>query len=285
MYTAWLCARQNADGGWGYSGNASAVEPTVEALLALTASGEFSTPAFHRGVNWISGTQRPDGGWPPVSNVGLSTWVTAMVLLLPASALAEHRRRAATEWLLSETGRESSFVERLRTILLGSPLDSDVWNDGWPWFPGAAAWTMPTAVAVMALKRTANGSPSPVVKRRIRAGQDFLLARRCEDGGWNHGSNHALGYQASSYPETTGIALLALRGVAAKTLQPSLDTAEKHLAATRSREAASWLQLGLLAHGRAPQPRAFDREPVNTPEGALSMLASAALDGKNVLIP
>ena len=72
---AWLCARQNHDGGWGESersywpgmphGTApySTASQTAWALLGLMAAGEVENPAVARGVAYLIETQNPDGDW------------------------------------------------------------------------------------------------------------------------------------------------------------------------------------------------------------------------------
>ncbi|GAA0836826.1 squalene--hopene cyclase [Streptosporangium amethystogenes subsp. fukuiense] len=70
---AWLERHQNDDGGWGedlrsytdprWIGRGhSTPSQTAWALMALLAAGERS-PAVERGVEWLVGHQRPDGGW------------------------------------------------------------------------------------------------------------------------------------------------------------------------------------------------------------------------------
>ena len=69
----WLREHQNADGGWGedlrsYVDDAwrgrgeSTASQTAWALLALLAAGE-SGEEVRRGVEWLAGTQLPDGSW------------------------------------------------------------------------------------------------------------------------------------------------------------------------------------------------------------------------------
>lgn len=280
--SAWISARQNSDGGWSYRHGGSATEPTAYAMLAYVAESHMSNDCFRRGLRWILAQQRGDGGWRPRPNVDESTWVTALVLLLPEVCVPAANRGAGVSWLLAQTGRESSWAQRARMFLLGVRDEVGTSNDGWPWFPGTAAWVSPTALAVAALEKEYRSRTNTVVARRCRDGREFLMARRCGDGGWNHGGSKALGYQAGSYPETTGTALLAFRGVQDSRLDVSLRAAEAHLRKTRSCEAGSWLRLGLLAHGRRP-PSEPEREPRTMPEAALSILARSAENGKNVI--
>src|SRR5947209_17373957 len=76
-----LISKQNPDGGWPYLRGRSWTEPTVYAVLALLAAGE--TEAARRGLRWITSLERPDGGWAPQAGIDESTWVTALVALLP----------------------------------------------------------------------------------------------------------------------------------------------------------------------------------------------------------
>jgi len=174
-----------------------------------------------------------------------STWATALVLLLPPDLARGVDRQRASNWLLAQTGRESSFVYRLRLRLLGIRLDPTQQFDGWPWYPRTAAWVAPTALTLLALQKFNRARGDAEVQRRIAQAAAFLMARRCRDGGWNHGSTHALGYDSDSYPETTGAALLALHGSEAPEIGNAIDVAERHLQQSHSLEATSWLTLGL----------------------------------------
>jgi len=239
-----LLAAQNPDGGWPYGHGSSRVEPTVFALLALGKEGdETSAAAAGRALGWLRLNQRPDGGWAPASAVAESTWVSALPLLLPPERLRVEARARATAWLLRQTGADATFWYRVRETLGGRPAEP---FEGWPWFSGTAAWVAPTAFAILALRAIEAARP------RVAAGCRFLLSRRCQDGGWNYGSTRVWGYESASYPETTGLALVALPRAAE--LTPSLETAARHLRHARSAEAIAWLHLALRAHGRDPGP-------------------------------
>src|ERR1035438_8518790 len=114
-----VVTKQNRDGGWPYVRGTSRTEPTVYAILALLAAGELQ--AARRGMDWLRASQLPDGGWPPQSGFGESTWVTALVALLPFGQLGSTAHGRAIEWLLATTGKESSATFRLRMWLLGQP--------------------------------------------------------------------------------------------------------------------------------------------------------------------
>lgn len=291
-YSEDLFNRQNSDGGWGYHGSGSWTEPTCYALLALAAGGLAGSEAARRGALWLARCQRSDGGLAPRESVAESTWLTALALLLPARLLPEGGldRKRAGSWVFHQTGRESGWVNRLRLWMLGvSPQDSLTF-DGWPWFPGTAAWVIPTAISILALEKLGREGGGSELSSRVEQGRAFLLARRCKDGGWNHGSTKALGYDSDSYPETTGIALLALHGSGEAEISQAATRGEQHLAMCQSSEAANWLTLGLLVHGRrvAAPPLAPHGTTLTTRgttmEIALSALADTALHGRNFFL-
>ncbi len=270
-----ILAWQGRDGGWGYRGGGSRTEPTAYALLALAALGHAGEE-FSRGLAWLGRTQRSDGGWAPHPAVEESTWVTALPALLMAERPDGGDTDKTVSWLLRQGGWESGWVHRLRNWLLELGTQGGESLPGWPFYPGTAARVAPTALSILALERSPGKKAAGEVRQRTEAGREFLLARRCQDGGWNHGASRALGYEAGSYPETTGQALLVLRGVAAPRLGPSPRAAEESHRRCRSAEGLAWLRLALLAHGRTPGgfPQAVRCRTVV--EAALWVLAEAA---------
>ena len=285
-YSEDLLGLRNADGGWGYHRGSSWAEPTCLAVLALSAGkAQANRELLRAAVQWLGSCQRPDGGIAPSPAVRESTWLTALTLLLPEDLAARVLdRQRAIEWVLAQSGRESGWVYRLRLWMLGEKSDIGLQFDGWPWYPGTAAWVSPTAISVLALaKLIRQGYPEPKLKDRLAQGRSFLLERHCRDGGWNHGSTKALGYDSESYPETTGMALLALHDVPQTALAQGLERGEQHLAAVRSSEAQSWLRLGLLAHGRKPSVAPIAPRG-GTMAVSLASLAASADAGRNVFL-
>jgi len=277
-----LIGKQNPDGGWPYVRGGSWTEPTVYAVMALLEAGE--TQAARHGLQWIHAAQRPDGGWPPRLGIDQSTWVTALVALLPEERLKPGVQDRAIQWLLGTTGKESTTMYRLREWLLGNPTPADQEFPGWPWVPGTAAWVGPTSLAILALAKENRRRPLPKVRRRIEEGHRFLLTRMCREGGWNHGSSHALGYESRPYPETTGMALAALRGSQAPQVQVALNVARHFLAECRSADALNWLRLGLHAHGQMPAGYCPPSEVAyrTVPETSLGILVANMENGRDV---
>jgi hypothetical protein len=272
-----IIAAQNADGGWPYQKGSSWTEPTVLALLAL---GPHDATACARGFAWLRSRQRADGGWPPQSAVDQTTWVTSLVAFLPPEAIGPDNFHSALKCILQQMGTNSTFWYHLRERLLGTNSAEE--NPGWPWFPGTAAWVTPTALAILALEKVEKKQPSPEIRQRVEKGRRFLMARRCADAGWNHGSSHALGYEGNSYPETTGAALLALRGVSG--LDKSIAAAEAHWPLCRSAEGAAWLKMALLAHGRKAEGWPDHSAPRNIRDTALCVLADRAERGNDAFL-
>ena len=277
-----LLEKQNRDGGWPYVRGASWTEPTAYATLALLDAEQVESAG--RGLRWIRAMQRRDGGWPPQAGVDQSSWVTAAVALLPPRQLGVQAHGRAIRWLLATAGEESSLIYRLRQRLLGVSISRDEDYPGWPWLPGTAAWVGPTSLAILALEKQFARTPLAALRERIESGRRFLINRACVEGGWNHGSQQALGYDSRPYPETTGIALAALRGERSPVIDRGIEAASQFLAECRSADALNWLRLGLAAHGRMPAgycPPA-PLVPRTLPEASLDMLVASAERGNSL---
>jgi hypothetical protein len=279
-----IISLQTRDGGWPYrKGGGPWTEPTALALLVQLAA-KPNEQNFERGLVWLRAAQRQDGGWPPSPSVAQSTWVTAIVMLLPREVLGRTPYMRGLDWLMGQTGQESTFVYKLRNELLGNTTGVAEARSGWPFFPGAAAWVTPTAISILALEKARRYRPDSEIQKRIETGREFLLDRICRDGGWNYGRSRVLGVDADSYPETTGQALLALGNVTSPKLKQALVVAEEHARRCQSISGLSWLRLGLHAHGIAvsgPERRFPCR---NLVDSELSLLAQAAIEGHNVFL-
>jgi hypothetical protein len=279
-----LADKQNRDGGWPYIRGSSWVEPTAYAVLAMLAAGE--TERARRGLRWILALERPDGGWPPQAVVDQSTWVTALVALLPAEELGARAHARAIAWLLETTGRESTLTYRFREWLLGNAGLSEQEPPGWPWTRDTSSWVGPTSLAVLALEKEYRRRHLSAIRERIDSGRRFLLSRMCREGGWNHGSVRPLGYDCPPYPETTGMALAALCGVRSSETERSLAVAQRFLGECRSADALNWLRLGLRAHGQLPAGYCHPLEVTDRtlPDMSLGLLVAEAEKGRDFFL-
>lgn len=243
---------QNSDGGWGYHPGSSWTEPTALAVLALQAAGAPGD-ACSRACVWLKRSQRPDGGWAPHPALCTSTSVTSWaVLALSEKDGADPHTTPGSQWVLREVNSDPSLLQRLLCRVFSVPPPKA--PGGSPWFPGTAPWIAPTVASILALSHVLrSGSPETkhTLVTHIRSAQQFILSRKCRDGGWNHGGSPYRSEDAESYPEMTGMALLGLYGVARNELERPLDRAQSYLAMPQSAEALSWLQLGLMRHRRA----------------------------------
>ena len=272
-----LVAAQHADGGWGYGASGSWTEPTALAVLALGASSNEG----RRGIDWLTRVQRADGGTAPHASVAESSWVTALALLVDHSTGGAGRAGGARAWLLEQAGRETTLAERWRRWLHGT-TSPELDLQGWPWYPSTAGWAAPTAVTLAALKLS-TGSADAEAVRRMGAGRAFLLSRAASKGGWNHGSIRVFDIEGAAYPETTGCALVGLRGERGPAIELAIERSRVWIGQARSAPSWAWLRLGLLAHGIDAGPKEPGVAPANPAETALALLARRATPAESAL--
>ncbi len=248
-----LLEKRREDGGWPYRQGASWTEPTAFALLALQSAG-YSGQAVSDGQGWLCRNQNSDGGWAAAPSIGKSSSVTSAVLLaIPHSDLRSESGRSGLRWLIAQESAQPNLFSRWGRWFTGNAAALDR-EGGVPWVPETSAWVIPTCMTVLALRRALRFAPNAEYNQRLQAARQFLLKRRLPDSGWNHGGYFAAHEHVASYPETTGLALLALAELPTGVMKPSLHKAESFLAETRSAEAYSSLRLGLAAQQQRKEP-------------------------------
>ncbi|HTS78862.1 MAG TPA: hypothetical protein VMG40_21805 [Bryobacteraceae bacterium] len=261
---------QNPDGGWSYfPGKQSWIEPTAWAALAL-----YPDPASDRAWSLLKSWQRRDGSFKPAADVQAPNWATALCVNL-ATVRGEASDKAI-DWLLDSWGVENDFPLHTTAKLRIFDPERNFDLKAWPWKPGESSWVEPTAHSIVALKRA---RPHVHSRARIGTGEAQLIDVRCPDGGWNFGVPKVLGIDQPSYPETTGIALLALQG--RTDIAHSLDLARKWVAETPSPMARAWLTLALRLHGIEPPE---NQAPVGTDMLITAIEALGAPGGNHALL-
>jgi hypothetical protein len=247
-----LRSTQNSDGGWGYfAGKSSWLEPTAYAALAL--AGET---AADRAWKLLSSWQMPDGSWKPAAGVQVSSWGTSLCATI---AMVRNEWGQPLEngvkWLVGSSGAESNWLNVAAARLRMVKQERDVSLKCWPWKPGNSGWVEPTVHALVALKQASAKLSSSELRSRVQMGEAQLMDVRSRDGGWNYGSPAALGVDLPSYPETTGLALVALqsRNDLSNDLGRAFDLARRQMGETPSPMARAWLTIAMRLHGVKPE--------------------------------
>jgi hypothetical protein len=243
---------QNSDGGWGYfAGKSSWLEPTAYAALAL--AGE---PAADRAWKLLSSWQLPDGSWKPAAEVQVSSWGTSLCATI-AMVRDEWGQplQNGVKWLVGSCGVESNWLNVAAARLRLVKQERDVSLKCWPWKPGNSGWVEPTVHALVALKQASAKLSDSELRSRVQMGEAQLMDVRSRDGGWNYGSPAALGVDLPSYPETTGLALVALQGRndLSDDLGKAFDVARRQMGETPSPMARAWLTIAMRLHGVKPE--------------------------------
>lgn len=254
----------------GYQANtAPATEATALAAMALSSRGREKAAA--QALDWLARLQQPDGSlgideanrrppWP--SGWALLAWQTGLASLqskssdgqATAKSTAERQSAAArwsesaqraVRWILASRGREHPRSEY---------FGHDPTIQAWPWTEQTQSWVQPTAMHLLALKRSGLAAHP-----RCREAVAMLLDRMLPEGGWNYGNTVVLGATLGPHVEPTGLALAALAGEpsAAAHVQKSLRYLERSLNERTTTMSLCYGLLGGAAHGWRP-PSAGD---------------------------
>ncbi len=147
--------------------------------------------------------------------------------------------------------------------------DEIIGNDpaikGWPWIDGTHSWVGATGLTILALVAAGAGTQA-----RVAEGRRMIADRQLPAGGWNYGNTTVFGQALRPMPETTGIALNALKEQASReTLQRSLDYLKVNLAGIRTPYSLAWGLMGLGAWGRGAGGRRVVAGRLSGTTGAL----------------
>lgn len=183
-----LLRRQKAEGAWGYHVVSQAsIEATCLGLLAV---GRENKLAAQRGIEFLLRVQNPVGSWPAFAGKDCEgCWTTALALitLRTLNKDATAAARAAT-WLTRFKGREGHWLWRWKFRFFDTKVRFDPEKFGWPWIADTVSWVIPTAFALIALKKAYPRSTPVPASMRVERGIEMLCDRMCPGGGWNAGN-------------------------------------------------------------------------------------------------
>ena len=281
-----LLSLQNPDGGWPFRAGSSWVEPTAFSILALQSQDDaFCHSAVNRGISWLLCQQQPSGGWVPNAAVKECTWVSSiatLAILRGAHGQPTAKLEAALNWTAGQVYSDDLSLSLLLARALNLPPAHAPGSVAW--YPGTAGWVTPTALSSLVLMQAGKAMRRPELCQIAARSCVYLLSRRCADDGWNHGGSKTRSEDATSYPETTGLALLALRGASITQPPSAVTVARKFATNPESIEGLAWIQMALQSASLPiPDPTVMPK-PRTTRDTALRMLSLAAANGKNVFL-
>lgn len=272
-----LVSAKNDGGGWSYSPDGpSAAEPTAWMTVALSAY-DADTDLIAGGLDCLTRMQQSDGGIPGIPTIASTGWATGLAILawtLAGGGLSrsyDDPARRAADWLLRHSGQPAPRNPAI--------YGHDTSLIGWSWVEGTHSWVEPTSYALLALDAVGlRDHPRAVEGRRL------LRDRVIPGGGWNYGNARMFGAALRPFPETTGVALLALADTTRdEVIESSLDYLLDELPKVRSPMSTAWGVMALTAwNRRSPHADAwlaetaarFQQEPCRPLLDALLLLAA-----------
>jgi hypothetical protein len=256
------------------------MEPTVYALLALLGKPGAQS-AVDRAWRLLLSWQARDGSWRPGTSVPEGTWVTALGVLAACGLNSlDGPGTRGINWLVEVSGEESRWTVRVMSYFHFLQTDVNVNHRGWPWRPGTSAWIEPTALTLLALKKSLERRRNSAVAARVRDGEELILSRRDHDGGWNSGNPNVLKYDLPSYPETTALALLGLQGRSREELAAPIEAARRFSAACKSSLANAWMTIAFRCY-EEPLPVLPEKDYTGNPDILLCAIQALGVAGGN----
>jgi hypothetical protein len=209
-------------------------DATAWAVLAFKAAG-MPPATFDQALSRLKKSQMADGRVCLAPDHPETSWPTPLAILAWQDLLPyreSHQR--AINFLVQQTGKRPVFQ-------IWPPFVRHENVQGWPWIENTFSWIEPTALAMIALKTAGLGSHP-----RVRGGVQMLLERQLPSGGWNYGNTVVFDQELLPLPDTTGLALSALSGMASHNqVEKSLEYLQKTVKQTRTPFSLGWALSGL----------------------------------------
>ena len=245
-----LVRRQLPSGGWAALSSSS--QPSLE-CSALSYLALASSPAQDGARRFLLSIQNPNGSWPAfLGDDKEGSWTTSLTLIaLHEDFQAIAQRLKGFAWLVQSAGEESHWLWKWKFRTTDRHVRFDPDKFGWPWLPRTNSWVVPTAFAILALRKLPCACGLNGVERRVELGIQMLIDRACPGGGWNAGNGVVYGNPMAPHPDDTAIALLGLSHEAREPLvTASVDWLERVAPALSAPWSVAWSVLALAAHRR-----------------------------------
>lgn len=297
----YLLTKQDESGFWGYH---PGKEPSTEATAWCAMSlGKNHREQAYRAVNYLLSTQNKDGGWSTALNTGASDWSSGPATLalriiseksMPGEINSDTKnsQKRSFDFLFEDRTDPNPPVARF-LLMLAKGTSALNYGRGWPWTPNCWNWVEPSSYNLLALKIPHTPKPE-VFKILVDHVHRYFIDHACEQGGWNHGSNHCLGHSLPPFAVTTAEALLSLQDIAD---HPTIAHALTFLASQanehKSAMSSAWSILARLAYGQTASAEAailLSKQNIDGSFGpnlmvtGLSVLALRAITGDHALL-
>lgn len=225
----------------GQAGGGYRADATAWAAVALAAVGQ-GDDLLQAARARLAAAQLDDGRVSLSPQHPEAFWATPLAIFAWHQAANYQEAQArASRFLLTTTGQHWRRQPN-------EPFGHDPALKGWPWIAATHSWAEPTALAIISLRITGYGG-----HERVKEGARLLLDRQLPSGGWNYGNTRIFGRELFPFPESTGLVLNALKGLAPQEqIQQSLTYLKSRLQEVRTPLALGWGLMGLASWGEKP---------------------------------